>query len=304
MDVTPTPAPTPHEQNVFWISVLFYTIFSGIGSIFIIVSVLVKFRNDSQSRNVMQLSIADLLLSVICLILCGYNLANGHLQEVSNFVCRFQPFITWYLMETSILWLVVISLNSYKIIFYRDPFSTKQEIAATIICWTLPIISAALPLNDGTIDETYGHRNGLWCSFDANHRVAQIINLLVYYIPAMFIICFCYGRIVWHVSSLGKLEQTGNLSSLKIKAQRKFFLYCLSYFVVWTPLTVCYIYEAAVGKFIPFWAEYISANLLHFQGVFNAILYGITEDVIQNFFTWLKSQASTFSKSSRSADLP
>lgn len=296
---------TPHEQDIFWISVLVYTVLSGLGSLFIIVSVLLKFRTDFSARLVMYLSIADLLLSVTCFGFCAYNLSQGYLHASESVGCQIQSFITWYLLQASILWLMAIALNSYKVMFYRDHFTVREEVITSLICWLLPVITAALPLNRGSLDERYGQRNGVWCSFDDNHKSAQIGNLLVYYIPALIVICFCYGRIGYHVSFLGKLEQTGSSNALKIRAQRKMFFYCLSYFVVWTPLTICYIYEAASGKFIPFWAEYISANLLHFQGVFNMILYGITQDLMKNSCIWFKSMASTASKSSsKSADLP
>jgi len=297
---------TPHESNIFWISVLVYTVLSGLGSILIILSIGLKFRTDFSARLVTYLSMADLSLSIVCFALCAYNLSNGHLQDSMSAVCRLQAFISWYFAQSSILWLITIAINSYKTMFYDGHLTIKEEIIASVICWGVPVITAGIPLNRGEIDIQYGQRNGVWCSFSSDHRIGQIAVLLSYYIVAVSIICFCYVRIGMLVNKIGKTEATGSLTMIKVKAQRKMFLYCVSYFVCWTPMLISYIYEAWADRFVPFWAEYISANLIHIQGVLNVILYGITEDMIVNIRGWIKSKSvtKTETSSSSSVELP
>lgn len=280
------------EAIAFWASTLILTLLSATGSLYIVVSVLLKFRTDFSARLVLYLSIADFALSIVCFGLCLFNLSNGHIQKDESFACKIQPIVTWFFMEASIVWLVVIALNSYKIIFHdNSPLTLKQEIAAHTFAWGLPFVTTMLPLGGfKSTGESYGHRNGLWCSFAEDQKIPQMLNLLAYYIPALVVILFCYIRIGFKIRQLGKMEQTGSGRDLKIKATRKMFLYVLSYFIVWSPLVLCYIYEAATKTYIAFWTEYISDQLLHISGILNFILYGITEDLLRNSIAFWRAK--------------
>jgi len=239
-----------------------------------------KLRTDFSSRLILYLSIADFCLSIICLIFCAYNLHHGHLSPNNNFVCQAQPVITWYFMEVSILWLTCIAINSYKVVFYNVPLTINEEILANFICWGVPMITSLLPLSSN-IGETYGQRNGLWCSFSKNNKKFQLLNIALYYFPCLIVILLCYLSILLRIRGLGKNEIT-NLKNNRIRVLKRLFLFVLSYFIVWTPLTICYIYEASTGKYISFGVEYVADNLLHVQGVLNFILYGITSELVRN----------------------
>jgi len=232
---------------------------------------------------VLYLSIADFCLSIICLGLCGYNLSNGSLQDAQQFACRLQPVITWYFMEASILWLATISIHSYKVVFHSVSFSPFQEMVANILCWGIPFITSLLPLING-IGESYGQRNDLWCSFV--DKRSQLLNILLYYFPSLFIIGFCYTKIIIEILSLRKF---GNrLDQNKQQMIQKLLLFVIAYFVVWTPLTVSYIYEFVTGEYISFTTEYIVDNLLHVQGILNFILYGVNQNLIQELKCLIK----------------
>jgi len=282
------------DTIIFWEWVLLFTALSGLGSLFIIVSILLKLRKDFSARLVLYLSVADFFLSFICLALCAFNLSNGDIQNQNQFACELQPVATWYFMEASILWLTVISINSYKVVFYNNPLSFKQEIIANIICWGLPVITTILPLISGT-NEWYGPRNGLWCSFAEDQKMSQLINILVYYIPCLIVILTCYIRIAWTIFNFGKKKITNNLSG-KISIIRRLFFFVLAYFIVWTPLVLSYIYEAATGTYINFTAEFIVDNLLHVQGILNFILYGLNQELIKSLWNRIFKIRNSFQK--------
>lgn len=271
-----------NDRDVFWISVVVLTIFSGLGSLFIIISILLKWRKDFSSRLVCYLSIADFCLSIICMLLCGYNLGYGHLQDQHTFICQFQPVITWYFMEVSILWLTAIAINSLKVILNGESFSFTQEIFSNIICWGLPVLTSNLPL-DSEIGENYGPRNDLWCSFSQNQKGPQLANILAYYVPCLIIILYCYIRIIFVIKRYLLNSKAKNSSMDKqIGIIKRLFFFVLAYFIVWTPLTISYVYEYITGSYISFGAEFVVDNLLHVQGILNFILYGLNHQLLHN----------------------
>jgi len=286
-----------YDRDVFWQSVLVLAFFSAVCSLFIIVSILLQWRKDFSSRLVLHLSIADFGLSSICFCLCAYNYHYGHLQNQSNFVCQFQPFVTWYFMEVSILWLTVIAINSYKVIFYHEPLSKNQEVVVSILCWCIPAISAALPLlpNAG---QSYGPRNDLWCSFSETKKGAQFANIMIYYLPCLIIIGACYVRIIIEIIKIQrKNEEKTEVMNNKLAIIRRMFLFVAAYFIVWTPMAISYIYEFNTGNYISFIAEIIVDNLLHFQGILNFILYGINNSLAQKLYSWLMNRWDSFGRS-------
>lgn len=73
----------PYDQrHDFWVSVVILTLFSAAGSLFIIVGILLKYRNDFSARLVLYLSVADFCLSLVCMCLCAYNLSNGNFIHI------------------------------------------------------------------------------------------------------------------------------------------------------------------------------------------------------------------------------
>jgi len=44
-------------------------------------------------------------------------------------------------------------------------------------------------------------------------------------------------------------------------------------------MLICYIVEACTDLTIPFWAEFLTANLVHIQGILNVTLYGLNSDL-------------------------
>jgi len=273
-------SPDDSDRFSFWFSVIWFTLFSALGSGFIIVSVMMKWRRDFSARFVMYLSIADFCLSVVCLSICAYNLHFGHVQSAS-IACLIQPVVTWYFMLASILWLAAISVNSCYLVFTSEPLSFRKEVLVNIICWGLPLVTIFIPLSP-TSGEAYGPRNDLWCSYAVYDKGQQLANLLVYYLPALVIIAVNYSIILYRIKFLGHKDISDTTRQEMVKAIKKLFSFVLAYFIVWTPLVICYIYERSSGQFVPFWAEFISDNLMHIQGIINFILYGLNERLHQN----------------------
>lgn len=267
------------DRLIFWISVIILTVLSSFGSLFIIISILLKWRKDFSSRLVLYLSTADFCLSILCLAFCAYNLHHGELQNQGSFICQFQPVVTWYFMEVSILWLVMIAINSVKVVTKNVGFTIQQEIIANVICWGIPIITTTIPLNSNT-GEYYGQRNDLWCSFAENQKGPQLLNLMAYYIPALIIISCCY---IYILCLLKRYLRSENRSTEEQKTStiKRLFLFVLAYFIVWTPLTMSYVYEYTSQQFVPFEIEFIFDNMLHIQGLLNFIIYGINDELIQ-----------------------
>jgi len=280
------------ERYAFWVSVLVYTTLSGFGSLFIILDTLRKssHRNNFNARLILYLATADFCLSFICLAFCAFNLHHGVVQE-NSLACIIQPVITWYFMEASILWLTTIAVHSALLIFINYSFSSRMEIIANCICWGLPIITTTIPLGTNT-GEHYGDRSGLWCSFSASDKSAQAANILSYYIPCLVIIALCYIGIAYKAyTTYVSNEVTGNSKREVHGIVKRLFCYVFCYFLVWTPLVICYIYEQITLLFVAFWAEYISANLLHIQGIINLIVYYLLNK--KGIFSCMDKQTET-----------
>lgn len=252
-------------SDIFWISVLVLTAVSALGSTTIVVSILLGYRKDYSARLVFSLAFADLCLSVVCFCNCLVNLVRGHLDP-DNINCHIQPVTTWYFMEASMMWLTAIAINSYRSVYRSaliEPLSYRAEVITNIICWGCPVVTTLLPI--GNTGESYGPRNGFWCSFAEDQKDAQMANLLAYYVPSLLIIGSCYAGIAITIRNFG--EGNEETRAKVIKQVKKLFLYVICYFVVWTPLVVSYIYEAATKRYISFVSEILFDNLMHVQGI-------------------------------------
>ena len=199
------------------------------------------------------------------------------------------------------LWLTVISVHSCKVVFKGQPFSKKEDIIANLVCWGVPLFTSLLPLSKA--GQAYGPRNGIWCSFAQNMKAAQLGNIMAYYAPCLLIIGACYvaiGYRFFKITRNASGDVTGNSHKEMIHVVRKLFSYVLSYFIIWSPLAICYIYEAATGNYVGFWVEVFSDNLMHIQGICNFILYGVNENLLQGFKTkFFKTMTSSLSFSNR-----
>jgi hypothetical protein len=268
------------DRVIFWKVVLVLTPFSAVASLSIVIFILLFLRHDFPSRLILNLSLADFGLSIICAALCGFNLYNGDLQPPSGWACIIQPFITWYFMEASILILSTIAISSMLWIKFNRSFGKKEEIIAYCICWGVPFITALLPLINGT-GEAYGDRNNLWCSFADNQKKAQLWNIWLYYGINLINIAGCYLVIVhtvWKMYS-NRIDHS-NLND-KLSVTKRLFAFVFCYFIVWTPLAICYVYEEATGQYVSYVVEIIVDNLLHVQGILNFLIYGLNRNVIR-----------------------
>ena len=284
---------TTLESEFYWRWVIGLATFSGLGSLFIIVVILWKLRREFPSRLIMYLSIADFGLSTICLGLCAYNLYNDHLPEADSPMCQVQGVLTWFFMESSILWLDVISIYSYRYVISMYKITTRDEIITNMFCWGVPFITSTMPIITGT-GESYGPMNGAVCSFAQDRKEAQLINIMTYYVPSLLIITSCYGSMMFHLYGFGRESATNKdlAARARAKAIKKLFFYVLAYFIVWTPISMSYIYEYVTGQWVSFLDEFIVDQLLHVQGIINWTLYGFFNMkillVIRNGFMELK----------------
>jgi len=268
---------TPEEQKSFWISVIIITVFSTLGTLFTVIYIFIKFRREIPRRLVLNLGLADFGLSIICLSLCSNNYYHKNLPPEDDALCKFQPIITWYFMKVSILWLVIISFHSLLLIVYRKSFTKMQEIGITLSCWIIPLVTSLLPI--GNTGESYGHRNGVWCSF--KEKGAQLANISSYYFPSLVVIIFCYLRIIYEIYILKTYDEATRKK--KLNKIGKLFAFVVCYFIVWSPLEFMYIYEFVNNRYVPFWVEYWD-NILHMQGVFYFIIYGVMFGLFANVF--------------------
>lgn len=279
------------ERILFWQVVLFLTSVSAVCSLLIIIFVLWYLRKDWSSRLIMYLAIADFGLTIICMALCGFNLHNGDIPPPTHLACQIQPFITWYFMEASILWLSTIAVCSFMIIKFNKELSLVEEIVANCINWGVPFVTSILPLINGT-GEAYGDRTNLWCTFSENQKEAQMLNISIYYGVNLIVIISCYAFILFTVIRSGKNRIDDDVTRKKMIVIRRLFLFVLCYFVVWTPLVVCYIWEFVVGRYISFAVELAVDNLLHVQPILNGGIYGYF--VIMRYFRVKRSDSSKF----------
>jgi len=194
--------------------------------------------------------------------------------------CQAQAVLHWYFIESSIMWLGVIAISSYRIICNGVFPTPLQEIIANVICWGLPLGSVFVPLSPDL--RWYGPRGNVWCSFAETEKTPQLVNLLIYVIPTLCVVGFCYYSIFNAVRSMGESEYSGVIFAANVKAVKKMSLFVITYLIVWSPITICYIAEAITGTTIPYFAEYITANLLHVQGVLNFVVYGFNSALIKN----------------------
>lgn len=247
----------------------------------IFASVIIGFRQDLNARMAAFLSLTDFSFVMICFGFGLNTVINGKLEE-GSFPCSLQAMLTWWMIGSSSLCLSVIAINSYKVMFYSEPLSRRQEVIAYLIVYGLPLLTSIFPLLQ------HGSRNGHWCSFSSTQRIIQLTNILCYFLIPLVIITFCYTYTSREVHLRVGRHRSNSVSSKHSRVIKRMSYFILAYLVVWTPLVVCYLYELVKDHLVPFWAECISMSLLYLQGFINCFLYGYTQDLGKNWINWLR----------------
>ena len=261
---------TLSEQEIYSRLCIVLTLLSSLTCLFIIFAILLRIRNDLASRFTLYLCISNFLLSVVSLICCAYS----H----TLFTCKIETTLTWYFLQSSMLWVIMISVHSYQVVHYSyQILPLSQEIAANVICWTVPLISTLIPLYS---DESY-EQNEIWCSFTPR---IQMMNIWIYYLPCLTIIVFCYTKI-----SLEVIKSTVRTRSPSSKRKVVMYLFSFIFFfiLIWSPFAFISLYEGVVEDANYFSLECIGNSLIYVQGTVHTFLYGINKELLDNIKKYL-----------------
>jgi len=255
---------------------------STLGSLFIFVMFIIhkKMRNLPY-RLIFYLTIADIGTSLaFCLPMDDY------------WICQIQGGLLSYFMLSSVLWCAIISHAMSKVIKCNLDLH-KYEKQYLFIGFVIPLLCLLVLIDNRSYSMTIG-----WCWIyerspsDSEVYLQVFYKLITYYIPLLVIEIYIVSQyflikryFVTNSSILTSQED------LKRKVVEKMRLYPIVLFCCQMP---CAIIRILLFSYMPSW-EFVSiAGFgLSINGLANAVVYGITQDVRSKLLKFFKKSVKS-----------
>jgi len=266
---------------------LFITCLSVMGSLSIIFCYIAfpRLRN-ANSRIVVSLSIADLGTST-CGAICGEYLFHRSIEDYAphSTLCVLQASFGTFFSISSVCWLATIAISNYLIVIRKCNPSFKVELVFHIVCWGLPLIPTIYAVATGK----FGHYAMLWCGFNEDNVIWQILSLTVFVVPVSIIIVYCYYSIIKYVTHTQK-EVSTRFKQIRIDTRAIYRMsgYIANYLLGWFPYFISYIFSYSNPDARFFTLQVIISGLAHSQGITNFLLYCLN----RSFILMVKSKIS------------
>lgn len=265
---------TEDEQRTVFYVRLGCSLASLLGSLFIIVVyfTLQELRRRKAFRLVLYLSISDLVLCTALFLTPE--------AENNAVLCNFQAVIISFFSLATVLWTVAIATSAYQEVQRKEPISEGRWLALIFgVCGLL----TALPYSTHSYGEYVE-----WCWVNtAESKAAGITwQLVQFYIPLWLAFCSnTYCVVNFYRAHVRTAKSLVGITKAQFEDQiskaRPMLRYPGVMLVCWTAATVDQIYNyyrspGEVGSFV--------LAILHFglgplQGLGNALVYGLNEEV-------------------------
>jgi ABC-type multidrug transport system fused ATPase/permease subunit len=259
------------------------------GCLFIIVTYLrFKKLHTKIGLYVFCLSLSDLIYTIHKLIDHMYSLITGHLPPGGG--CRYLGWIAAVSQHWAIAWVLIIALSLFFILIHfhghgRPPSESKKALyieigIAMFFGWLVPIL-ADLPVIIGT-DFVSAGRSGFSCWYDDTKPWGQFVwyTIPVFIVLVISVCVYIYAIFSIRKNIMSQIKRMGTSEKSNIKGRlvRKMAIYPLIFIFQW------------LGEFIrvillisetpsPKEFDYVVVAMLNLGGLLNAIAYGWTESL-------------------------
>lgn len=277
---------------------LVFNSLSFLGSSFIIISFL-KFKKLRKFafKLICYLSISDMVFSIASFLIVD--------KAEKGAFCSFQGFALYYSSLSTVFWTSCIAYSLQKVVLSNNRDIEKKEKWLLVIGFIFPLILAVIPLAMGS----YGpasfqtDKENHWCGIvrdkdskgNETSPTGLILDWIVRFIPIL--LCFFFNALMYLkvMSFFRNLEIKTDLMDI-IKKKIKYFplipIFCWSMEIVLRILElISYMNGNDVfdHKYI-IYIEYFDSVFEKSHGLLNAILYGFTQYVRQEWRNYFKKR--------------
>lgn len=276
---------------------LIFNSLSCIGSLFIIISFW-KFKRLRKFafKLICYLSISDLVFSIATFLIIN------NADSVNSHFCTFQGFALYYSSLSTIFWTSCIAYSMQKVVTTNTRDIENKEKWLLIIGYLLPAFLAIIPLISGDYGPSsfITDNQNRWCgiirernSDDTVNPRGIILDWVVRFFPIL--ICFSFNMIMYcKVRNFFKnLELKTDLMDV-IKNKIKYFplipIFCWSMEIILRILELVWIkgnIDVFNHSYIVY-IEYFDSVFEKSHGFLNALLYGVTQYVKQEWKDYYK----------------
>lgn len=259
------------EESIFYSSIIVSNTLSIIGSLFVCAVYLIfKEIRVFSFKLVVMMCIADCIMS-LALLVPGY---------YGDTLCRVTAFLNSYGSTSSIIWNAIIAYCLYRTVFFQDNHLETREKRFLLVGFGIPIIISVIPF----VFHMYGEAEG-WCWIKMNpdnsdeYALGISLRLILFYIPLWIIIpvnLYIYARVIKHIQE--EIEYTDEQAELRKTLISKLSSYPIILCICFLPATVKRLYDLGDPD-SEFVLTLIAGCFVSFQGLFNAVIYGMTRTV-------------------------
>ncbi|NP_001296686.1 melanopsin-A-like [Hydra vulgaris] len=221
--------------------------------------------------------------------LYGFSNLNSPLQN--EYLCKANGFIVMYLALTAISHLVCLCVYRFLSIVYPLKIqkffldSRRKALLFILFCWIYGFFWSVTPLlgwNEIIREKEDTHRCSINLNPEDNNKRSYLYSLMVfcYFIPLVIII-FCSLRVHFELSKMLKLckhisGREASITKETYKLERQDFisisLIVSSFFIVWTPYTICVIFSSLRSS-LPTGLLTYSALFAKSSTILNPVIY-------------------------------
>lgn len=275
------------ERTVYYVR-LGCSLASVLGSLFIIVVyfALQELRTRRAFRLVLYLAISDL-------IFCTALFLTPEAEENAG-LCNLQAVIISFFGLATVLWTVAIATSAYLEVQRKEAISEKRWIA--LICGVCGLLTV-LPYSTSSYGEHVE-----WCWVDtASSKAAGITwQLVQFYIPLWLAFCTnTYCVINFYRTHVRTAKELVGITKAQFEDQihkaRPMLRYPGVLLVCWAAATVdqVYNYTESPGEVGSFVLAVLHYGLGTLQGLGNALVYGLNEEVRRDIVKMLNRRKDT-----------
>ncbi|KAJ3318892.1 hypothetical protein HDV06_006944 [Boothiomyces sp. JEL0866] len=249
----------------------------------------------------LSLSVADFLYSGHILILSIINLYYKY-YSFGTLGCKINYFIAMFAAICSGMSLVLITMERYLAIFYKQSLTMAKACRWVIFTWIASTLVTLLPAYTGVFDESLSlGSTKLYCTFAfTNHQPIvfwSVITVLSILGINVNILTMGYYKIVsFYIQQNNQTKSKKRLSEREKDLIKKAVAICFTYISCWTPLALAIIYQEATQKPVSVAVDGITCLISMINSALNPyLLIAMDGRIKQNVYSLLNIQFETSS---------
>jgi hypothetical protein len=216
------------------ISILMYSlifIIGFFGNALVIIIAILNRSNSSTHKCLVNLSIADLLLIVVCMPSAIVDLFSKEIWYFGYFLCKIIPWLEHTIAHASILTIVAISLERSLAVAHplkaKLAFTSKRVWIIVIIIWILSSVSSIPIFLSTKYTQGYHRKLDKYVNIcvtvtKENWQLAYLFStLFLFYLIPCLLLLILYSKVVLVINNRNKKIKKGILSDLILDERNK-----------------------------------------------------------------------------------